>query len=111
MEKCDNFGLLNDGTTHWASGINNVFVCVVTDDGAVYKVSCAIQKGAGSFTGEVLCEEISEISAIKILKENVADKIVDAVKACKKLKGDEIKSEFKRWHIALKVVFPVSISH
>ena len=105
LEKCDNFDLLHDGTTHWANGINTVFVCVVTDDGAVYKIPYSMQKVAGSFTGEVLHEElISEISAIKLLKENAADKIVDAVKTYKKSEGE---SEFKRWHIQLKVVFPV----
>ena len=105
LEKCDNFGLLHNGTTHWANGINTIFVCVVTDDGAVYKIPYSMQKVAGSFTGEVLHEElISEISAIKILKENAADKIVDAVKTYKKSEGE---SEFKRWHIQLKVVFPV----
>ena len=112
LEKCDNFGLFHDETTHWANGINTVFVCVVTDDGVIYKVPYSMQKVAGSFTGEVLHEElISEISAIKILKENAADKIVDAVKTYKKSKGGGIKSEFKRWHIKLKVVFPVYISH
>ena len=108
LEKCDNFGLLHDGTTHWANGINTIFVCVVTDDGAVYKIPYSMQKVAGSFTGEVLHEElISEISAIKLLKENAADKIVDAVKTYKKSEGGGIKSEFKRWHIQLKVMFPV----
>ena len=112
LEKCDNFGLFHHETTHWANGINTVFVCVVTEDRVIYKVPYSMQKVAGSFTGEVLHEElISEISAIKILKENAADKIVDAVKTYKKSKGGGIKSEFKRWHIKLKVVFPVYISH
>ena len=71
MEKCDDFGLLHDGTTHWATGINAVFVRVVADGGAAYKVPYSMRKVAGSFTGEVLREElISEISAIKILKKN-----------------------------------------
>ena len=87
MEKCDNLGLLHDGTTHWATGINTVFVRVVADDGAVYKVQYSMQKVNGFFAGEVLCEKlISEISAIKILKENAADKIVNAVKIYKKRK-------------------------
>ena len=71
-----------------------------------------MQNVNGFFTGEVLCEKlISEISAIKILKENAADKIVNAVKTYKKSKGGGIESEFRRWHIQLKVVFPVNISH
>ena len=59
-----------------------------------------MQNVNGFFTGEVLCEKlISEISAIKILKENAADKIVNAVKTYKKSIGGGIESEFRRWHI------------
>ena len=81
MEKCDDFGLLHDGTTHWATGINTVFVRVIADDGAVYKFPYSMRKVVGSFTEEVLCEKlILEISAVKIQKENASDKIADAVK-------------------------------
>ena len=79
MEGCDGFGLLHDETTHWVAGIRTAFVCAVIDDGAVYEVPYSIQKVAGSFTGEVLCEGlVSEISAIKILQENATDKTADA---------------------------------
>ena len=55
-----------------------------------------MQKVNGFFTGEVLCEKlISEISAIKILKENVADKIVNAVKIYKKRKVVESSLSLK----------------
>ena len=106
MEKCDDFGLLHDGTTHWATGINTVFVRVIADDGAVYKFPYSMRKVVGSFTEEVLCEKlILEISAVKIQKENASDKIADAVKTYKNPKGSGIDSEFKRWHIQLKVCF------
>ena len=93
LEKCDNFSLLHDGTTHWTTGISNVCVRVVAYDGAVYKVPYSMRKVARSFTGGVICEKlISEISAIKILKEHAVDKTVDAVKTYKKSKGSRIES-------------------
>ena len=44
-------------------------------------------------------------------KESASGKIVDVVKIYKKLKGGGVESEFKRWHMKLKVAFisPIKI--
>ena len=104
LEKCQHYGFLHDGTTHWATGINTVFVRVVNDDGTVYKVPFSMKDVPGSFTGEVLCSElIYEISSIKMIKNSAADKIIEALKSYKSTGNDGSKNEYRKLHLQLKV--------
>ena len=51
----------------------------------------------GSFTGEVLCEEIiNEVSSVKILKQNAASKIEDAMCSKKDSGIEALHSELKK---------------
>ena len=103
LEKCQDYGFLQDGTTHWATGINTVFVCAVADDGSVYKVPFWMKKVPGSFTGEALCMElISEISSIKKLIDNAATKIAKAVRNYKSTGDDGKEKEYRDHHLQLK---------
>ena len=96
--------MLHDGTTHWASGINTVFICAVDDDGSVYKVPFSMKRVPGSFTGEVLCTElVSEISSVKKVKDNAATKIAKALKNHKSTDDDGSKKEYCNLHLQLTV--------
>ena len=56
----------------------------------------------GSFTGEVLCEElIQKISSVKVLKENATEKLPHALRALRKEFALEI--DLKKLHLKKKV--------
>ena len=96
--------MLHDGTTHWATDINTVFIRAVDDDDSVYKVPFSMKKVPGSFTGEVLCTElVSEISSVKKIKDNAPTKIAKALKNYKLTGDDGSKKEYRNLHIQLKV--------
>ena len=79
-------------------------MCVVNDDGTVYKVPFSMKDIPGSFTGVVLYSElIYEIYSIKTLKNSAADKIIKALKSYKSTGDDGSKNEYRKLHLQLKV--------
>ena len=65
LEKCSEFGIMHDATTHWVKQLNTVMLRVVTSELDIAKVPFAF-KSVPSLTGEALCAEIIEnVSSIK----------------------------------------------
>ena len=76
---------MHNATTHWIKKFNTIFRTVVGKDGTIFKVSFSFDRVSGSFTGEALCEElIQKISSVKVLNENAAEKLPDALTALRK---------------------------
>ena len=102
LEKCKEFGLVHDATTHWVKELNTIFIRVVGKDGTILNVSLSFDRVPGSFTGEALCEElIQKISSVKVLKENATEKLPHALRALRKEFALEI--DLKKLHLKKKV--------
>ena len=61
LETSEKFGLIHDATLHWVKQLNTAFIRAVEDDGSIVKVPFSMKQVPGSFTGEVLCEEIINV--------------------------------------------------
>ena len=93
---------MHDAITHWVKELNTIFIRAVGKDGAIFKVPFSFDRVPGSFTGEALCEElIQKISSVKVLKENAAEKLPDALRVVRKEFVLEI--ELKKLHLKMKV--------
>ena len=93
---------MHNAITHWIEEFNTIFITVVGKDGTIFKVPFSFDRVSGSFTGEALCEElIQKISSVKVLKENAAEKLPDAIRALRKEFVLEI--ELKKLHLKMKV--------
>ena len=93
---------MHDSTTHWVKELNTIFIRVVGKDGTISKVPFCFDRVSGSFTGEALCEElIQKTSSVKVLKENAAEKLPDALTALQKEFVLEI--ELKKLHLKMKI--------
>ena len=102
LEKCKEFGLVHDATTHWVKELNTIFIRVVGKDGTIFNMSFIFDRVPGSFIGEALCEElILKISSVRVLKENAAEKLPDALRALRKEFVPEIK--LKKLRLKMKV--------
>lgn len=77
LEKSNTWSLMHDGTTVWVRPINTTFLRVVDHDTlAIHRVPFTLRQVPGSFTGEVLCEELIQvISNVKKVKDNAFDQI------------------------------------
>ena len=91
-----------DATTHWVKELNTVFIRVVGKDGTIFKMPLSFDRVPGSFTGRALCEElIQKIFLVKVLKENAAEKLPDALRALQK--EFVLKIELKKLHLKMTV--------
>ena len=77
LENCSTYSIMHDGTTVWVLPVNTIFLRVIDPSNLdIYKVPYSMKKVPGSFTGEVLCDElISAISSVKKVKDNAFDTI------------------------------------
>ena len=76
LEKCDTYSIMHDGTSVWVKPVNAIFARVVDENLNIHKVPYSLKKVPGSFTGEVLCEElVTAISGIKKVDSNAFDTI------------------------------------
>ena len=63
LEKCNEFNLIHDTTSHWVKEINIIFIWAVSSNGEIFKVPFSTTKVPGSFTGKATCTKlIKEIS-------------------------------------------------
>ena len=75
LEKCNDFSMMHDATTHWVKELNTVMLRVISPELDVVKVPFSF-KSVRALTGEVLCDEIIEaISSIKKVNGNAYMKI------------------------------------
>ena len=78
------------------------YIYGLLENGTIFKVPFSFYRVPGSFTGEGLCEElIQKISSVKVLKENAAEKLPDALRVVRKEFVLEI--ELKKLHLKMKV--------
>ena len=78
------------------------YIYGLLENGTIFKVPFSFYRVPGSFTGEALCEElIQKISSVKVLKENAAEKLPDALRVVRKEFVLEI--ELKKLHLKMKV--------
>ena len=102
MEKYKEIGLVYDAATHWVKELNTVLIRVVGKGGTIFKVPLSFDMVPGSFIGGALSEELNQkIFSVKVLKENVAEKLPDALRALQK--EFFLKIELKKLHFKMKV--------
>ena len=103
LEKCSDFGLLHNATSHWYKEINTIFLRVAADDGQILKVPFSAKRVPGSFTGEALCQElITEISKIKKVEPNATKQIPPALLEYHGSAASTPEQRYKRIHQKLK---------
>ena len=54
LEKCNDYSLIHDATSHWVKEINTIFIRAVFSSGENLQVPFSMKKVPGSFTGEAL---------------------------------------------------------